>query len=103
VSMASVEMLKLRLRRPFWSDISGTSAGAPPKSPPAKPASAAVLAALTSNSSSSPAQEAAETPAQTAQEAAHGDQQAMRLRAAHAHKVQNPSPPGTAKLVKVTA
>jgi hypothetical protein len=74
------------------------------KPPPPKAASAQVLAALTSNAgSASAAKEASETPAQTAQEAAHGDQQAVRLQAARARAVANPSPPGTARLVKVTA
>jgi hypothetical protein len=76
---------------------------AAPRSPPEKPASATVLATLTSRSASSAAQEATETPAQTAQEAAHGDQQAVRLQAARTHKAQNPSPTGTGRLVKVTA
>jgi len=75
-----------------------------PQPPPQKPASAQALAALASTAgSASAAKEASETPAQTAQEAAHGDQQAVRLQAARARSVANPSPPGTARLVKVTA
>ena len=77
---------------------------AAPKPTAQKPASAQALAALASSSSpASGAREASETPAQTAQEAAHGDQQAVRLQAARARAVAHPSPPGTAKLVKVTA
>jgi hypothetical protein len=49
--------------------------------------------------------EANETPAQTQLEASRGDQQAVRTLAKHAHhhKLMSPSPPGTGKLVKVTA
>ncbi len=85
-------------------NISKTSAPAEPPKPAQKPASAQALAALTSNAgSASAAKEATETPAQTAQEAAHGDQQAARLQAVRAHAAPHVSPPGTAKLVKVTA
>jgi hypothetical protein len=46
-----------------------------------------------------------ETPAQLQVEASHGNQRAIRLLAKHAHHATtaNPSPPGTGKLVKVTA
>ena len=85
-------------------NISKTSAPIEPPKPAQKPASAQALAALASNASStSAAKEAQETPAQTAQEAAHGDQQAAPLQAARAHAALHASPPGTAKLVKVTA
>jgi len=71
---------------------------------PQKPIPSAATAATPATPPAALA-EATETQAQTQQEAAHGDPQAVRTLAKHAHhhKVANPSPPGTGTRIKVTA